>query len=88
VSKTAMRSPKKPVGSTKMPALGAEEEAEEAGAAVSKESGAEDRENSSAPETSEAEGLSSGLASRGSLLLLSLDPQAHQIRVACSRSLS
>lgn len=80
-----MRSPKKPVGSTKMPALGAEEEA---GAAVSKESGAEDRENSSAPETSEAEGLSSGLASRGSLLLLSLDPQALQIRVACSRSLS
>ena len=60
MSTAALRSPKRPERGGKLSGLRAEEE--EAGPAVSKESGAGDKDNSSAPDTSEAEGLSSGLA--------------------------
>jgi hypothetical protein len=63
MSTAALRSPKRPERGVKLSGLRAEEEdAEEAGPAVSKESGAGDKDNASAPDTSEAEGLSSGLA--------------------------
>lgn len=62
MSNAALRSSKCSERGVMLSAVGAEEQdTEEGGPAVSKETGSDDKE-ASAPETSEAEGLSSGLA--------------------------
>ena len=62
MSAAALRSPNRPKRGVKLSGLRAEEEdAEEAGLEVNTESGAEVKDNPSAPDTSEADGLSSGL---------------------------